>query len=153
MATSFASEQDLIEVELDEALHPSLLTEDGKADDVVDRWEQPTAVLDEQLLALGYPVAVSIGDELPEVEDETASVPAAVEARADIAELRRNFDELDPLTRWTLCMFHGVFGHARLNQPQIARATGLSVWKVGRLCRAGMADLRERYGVTEQPAS
>jgi DNA-directed RNA polymerase specialized sigma subunit len=98
-------------------------------------------------LRAGYPVAYAAGDEIPERADESASVSASVEALLAIAELYEKMETLAPRIREAMCFFHGVFGHPRLNQPQIAGLTGVTVPTVSRRCKKGMAELRQLYGV------
>jgi hypothetical protein len=155
MATSLVDRSDWVEADGWRMLQQAVLRQAeaeqgvhlvrGPADDFLpDGFHM---VSDEEIRKAGHPVGYSAGDNLPDVEDESADVPANVEALLAIADLFDKMKQLAPLIRLTMYLFHGVFGYPRLNQPQIARLTGVSVATVSRRCAKGMTQLRELYDV------
>jgi DNA-directed RNA polymerase specialized sigma24 family protein len=128
--------------------------EDAIADDAtsvvhLDEWRAPYEVVNEQLQAQGFPIAIPFGDNPPEVGDETADVHEAAVLDIRVAQLRRHLSRMTPLQRRVICMRWGVFGHKQYSLPEISQRTGLSVWTVRKLTDSGLRDLQMAFGVAD----
>ena len=157
MAQSFSADADPSAVEREEARHLSIVAGvDGGAiaDEMtsvvhLDEWRAPYEAVNEQLQTLGYPVAIPVGDALPEVEDESADVHEAAVLDIRVAQLRRHLKRMDPLKTRVICMKYGVFGSKQYSLPQISQRTGLSEWAVRKLADTGLLELQAAFGVTD----
>jgi DNA-directed RNA polymerase specialized sigma24 family protein len=103
--------------------------------------------LDEALLAQGFPVAQPFGDALPDQVDESADVHEAAVVNIETARLRRFLKQMDPLRSKIIRLGWGLDGPPH-SQQEIAARTGLSRAAVRRHLDEGLAELRERFGVS-----
>lgn len=104
-------------------------------------------LLDEQLLALGLPVAIAVGDAIPDVEDEQGDVHSAAVINIRTAQLHRHLQEMSPLHSKVVCLFWGIGRERAHSQIEIAQHIGMSRASVQRLLTQGMTDLCRRFDV------
>ena len=109
-------------------------------------WESLSQI-DEKLLALGFPIAFSAGDDLPDVEDESDMDPSTV-TDIRVGLLHRCLREMPALQSKVMRLSWGIGCDRPLAQAEVARRTGLSQASVSRALVDGMAELRLRFGVT-----
>ncbi len=112
----------------------------------------PESSFEQWLLALGYPVAVAVGDDLPEQIDESADVHEAAVVNIESARVRRFLAEMDPLISKAMRLSWGLDGPS-YSQDQIAERMGLTRAIVRRLLDEGLAELRVRFGVAHPAAT
>lgn len=116
-----------------------------------DAWHQLRAD-EEAILALGLPVALAVGDELPEVADEDVDVHEAAVLNIQTARLHRYLREMAPFDSKVIRLVWGI-GCRPQTQAETATTTGASRAAVGRALQRGMRELRLRFGVLSPDAA
>ena len=100
---------------------------------------------EEALLALGLPVALPAGDDLPELVDEDSDVHEAAVVNIQTACLHRYLREMDPRDSKVIRLVWGI-GCQPHTQMEAAARTGRSREAVRSALTRGMGELRVRFG-------
>jgi len=127
------------------------LADDDQFHDIADEFLAPhgdAGELEQALAGLGIPVAVPVGDMLPDRVDETVDVHEAAVINIEIAQLRRFLRELPPLDGKVMRLVWGI-GCRPHTRGEAAESTGLSRVGVRDALTRGMSELRMRFGVEE----